>query len=92
VERHTVTYEGSTRQVAVLAQLLRDEGLKVDYEPPMESRGAIHAEQVTTVVISVVSGPASGLLGDAINTGVRKFRARNLRGKIAVDGEPVADD
>jgi len=92
VERHTVTYEGSTRQVAVLAQLLRDEGLKVDYEPPMESRGAIHAEQVATVVISVVSGTASALLGDAINAGVRKFRARNLRGKIAVDGEPVADD
>jgi menaquinone-dependent protoporphyrinogen IX oxidase len=91
VERHTVTYEGSTRQVAVLAQLLRDEGLKVDYEPP-ESRGAIHAEQVATVVISVVSGTASALLGDAINAGVRKFRARNLRGKIAVDGEPVADD
>jgi hypothetical protein len=39
----------------------------------MESRGAIHAEQVATVVISVVSGTASGLLGeDACLSPVRR--------------------
>ena len=61
---------------------LEREGLTLEYEPPLEERGA--GAEVAAVVVSILSNGAY----DAIKAGIRKFRERGGRGDIEVDGKP----
>ena len=63
-------YQGPPALAGVLAQGLEDEGVDVDYEPPLETRDFGTALAIASVVLA-----ATGNLGD-IFTAVRKFRQR----------------
>jgi hypothetical protein len=64
-----LTYRGPAVAVSLLAQILREEGVQVDYDSPEERRdlGAVAA----TVVVSLACNGAY----DLIKTAVLRFRA-----------------
>src|SRR5450631_51451 len=75
----TVTYRGPAGGVRRIAQLLKDEGLQVDYEPPMETRG-IGSDVVVVVIVvgekildKTVDMGVDGLVRKAVETFKRKF-------------------
>ena len=60
-----ITYSGGPRGLAVIKSMLEDEGLTLDYEPPIERRGA--GEIIAfTVVINIGSACAKDALDAAI--------------------------
>lgn len=46
-----LTYQGSPAQVGALAQMLRAEGLQVDYQPPMEYKDLSVAQTVVDLAV-----------------------------------------
>jgi hypothetical protein len=63
-----ITYRGPAAFVSLLAQMLEDEGASVEWEPPIEERGA--AEMAQDVVSQLIAyGAAAG-----ITEAVRRFR------------------
>jgi hypothetical protein len=78
----TVRYEGPPTRVSMLAQMLEEEGVTVDYEPPPEYRDVTAI--AATVVISLV---CSGLY-DGIKAGVNKARQKfGDHAKVTIEGE-----
>jgi hypothetical protein len=65
----------------MLAQMLREEGVQVEYTPPEERRDLAGAAQ--GVIVSLVSMGT----GVAIKAGIDKFRKRMPRAKIKIETE-----
>jgi hypothetical protein len=81
-ETRTVRYEGNPAFVSLLAQLLREEGVTVDYAVPEEHRGTV--DIVEQVVLNLL---CTGTY-EAIRAGARKFTERSRgRDKASVEGE-----
>lgn len=78
-----ITLEGPVARAGQLAQMLREEGVSVEWERPREQRGASE----------VADGVVSGLLTTgsllAIKAAVDRFRA-HVKGhaKVKIEGEP----
>lgn len=85
-ERRTVMYEGPAPFVSLLAQMLREEGVDVSYEPPIEKRGA--GEVVETVVVSLFCAGTY----DAIKYGLQRFAASRLGRNARTDIEGDDDE
>jgi hypothetical protein len=67
-QSRTITYRGPAPFVSLLAQMLEDEGASVEWEPPIEERGA--AEMAQDVVSQLIAtGAAAG-----IAAALRRFR------------------
>jgi hypothetical protein len=92
-ENVTVEYRGPAPFVSALAQMLRQEGVEVTYEPPQEERGT--AADLLAGVGGVVVNIACAGAYDAIKAGVQRFRASRF-GKAAQvdveDGDGDGDD
>lgn len=84
-ETHHLTYEGPPRGANAFAQMLRDEGLTVDWQRPDETRTA---DLVQDVVIYFAIRASDDIVDLAVTTAVRaaiaKFRAR-FPGKARID-------
>lgn len=88
-----VRYEGPPGLVGVLAQDLRDEGLEVSYEPPVEHR-AQFPDPVTVVVIyaGIKTADAVAELGQealkaAILHAIARWRERGRPGEATLKKE-----
>jgi hypothetical protein len=77
----SVEYIGPPAFVGALAQCLREEGVEVDYEPPIEERGG--TEVAREVVIGIMANGAWA----AIVLGVKKYRKRFGKGRVKLEGE-----
>ena len=80
-----LTYEGSLFDVALFAELLRDEGLTVAYElpQPSEEERLEAALEIATVVMSV-----TGPLWPAVWTAIKRFEASRLGQRAEISGPP----
>jgi hypothetical protein len=78
-----LTYEGSPAFAGLFDQILREEGLTVDYEPPAEPRDETAAMEVATLVLTV-----TGPLWPAIWDAVRKFKAFEIGQGAKISGPP----
>ena len=84
-----IVYEGGPRGLAMLAQALRGEGLDVDYEPPIEERGAGQdALRAVIHVTEVMRDEAVGaVVVEAARRAIAKVRQRlpGVKAKIEDD-------
>lgn len=80
-----IIYEGPAHFAGLLAQMLREEGVQVDYEPPLEERGA--QEFARDVIVDLT---ASGM-GAAIMLALQKFDQR-MRGRATARIEEDDED
>jgi len=87
-ESHRLTYTGNPAFSGVLVQMLQDEGLAVEWEPPEERRGANIPEDV--LVGLVVSG-LSDTIKLGIRTAIEKFRTR-FPGRAEVRDDDASED
>jgi hypothetical protein len=83
-----LTYEGDPAFAGFFAQLLREEGLSVDYEPPDEFRD-LPPDQLGNVlsgaaVVFSITGP----IWPAIWNAVKKFKASRLGRGATISGPP----
>jgi hypothetical protein len=85
VRPHGITYRGHPALVGLLAQMLREEGVRVQYEPPMEHRGI--SDDAHQVIISILTWGAIGTI-DAV---IAKFRKRPGDADATVEGDPEPD-
>jgi hypothetical protein len=78
-----ITYEGDDVRASMLAQMLEEEGVRVEWTRPgrEESRGL--GTEVTMVVVQMVG--TGGVA--AITAAVNKFRNRVKHAKVTVEGE-----
>jgi hypothetical protein len=77
-----ITYAGSSARVGQFAQMLQDEGVEVEYEPPVERRGTGSDIAVGVIVYILTKG------GDAaINAVVHRFRRQVPQAKITIEDE-----
>lgn len=81
----TIVYRGGAARVAMLAQMLRSEGVQVEYTPPEEQRGI--GGDLNEVVVNLVSTGTVVAIGAA----VKKFRERVPRAKVKVEGEDAGE-
>jgi hypothetical protein len=83
-DRSKLTYTGSAALAGQFAQMLQDEGLRVDWEPPLvEGRDATFTEAVVELS---VSGLAVSGMQTACRTAYRRFRERfPRRGTVTSD-------
>lgn len=77
----TVTYRGPAPFASALAQVLREEGIEVRYERPIEERGV--REIAETVIVSLACSGAY----DVIKAGVLRFRSSRFGGVARVEIE-----
>ena len=75
-----LTYEGPPAFVGLLAQIFREEGLSVHYDPPLETRDASGAIAIATVILAV-----TGPIVPAIWERVKRFRDGS-RSRVAIRG------
>lgn len=75
-----ITYEGPPALTGLFAQMLRDEGLEVDYQPPIEKRGG--AADIMVAVGLTVSSTVAQIYGDEIKAAVRKLKDRSPHSKV----------
>lgn len=80
-ETWTITYEGDPARAGALVQMLEQQGVHVEWEPPQERRS--FGADVGAVALSLV---ASGLY-DAIKAGVARFRERFPRYVVVIVGD-----
>lgn len=81
----TIRYKGGPERVGALVQMLEDEGVHVDWEPPEEQRNLEGVAE--TIALALV---ASGTY-DAIKTAVAKFRRWAPRAQVVLEGEKHGD-
>jgi hypothetical protein len=68
-ETTTVTYRGPSAFASALAQMLQEEGVRVDYAPPPEERSGLGMVAGAIVLNIVCSGTY-----DAIKASIRRFK------------------
>jgi hypothetical protein len=79
-----ITYTGHPGLASLLAQMLRDQGIRVEHDPPEERRdaGTVHE-----VVVNILSWGAI----TTITAVVEKFRRRPGDADAKVEGDPEPD-
>jgi hypothetical protein len=77
----TITYKGGPARVSALVQMLEEQGVNVEWEPPTERRDLTGAAEA--IVLSLV---ASGAY-DAIKAAVAKFRKWAPRAEVTLEGD-----
>ena len=75
-----ITYQGPPALTGLFAQMLRDEGLEVSYQPPIEKRGG--AAEVMVAVGLTISSTVAQIYGDEIKAAVRKLKDRSPQSKV----------
>ena len=80
-----LTYEGPPALAGFFAQLLREEGLTVNYEPPDESRVLPETLLVEAAMVFAITGP---LPWPAIWDAVKRFGASRLGRGANISGPP----
>ena len=85
----TITYHGKPPWHTALVQFLEEEGVRVEWSPPVEEEPRGLGADVNDVIVSLV---ATGTAA-AIAAAVRRFRNYGPRskGKVEVEGE-LPDD
>jgi hypothetical protein len=80
-----LTYKGSPLSVGFFAQLLREEGLTVDYAMPQptEEEQRLELWELTTVALAV-----TGPLWPAVWTAVKRFKGSQLGQDGEISGPP----
>jgi hypothetical protein len=85
--QHTITYTGSAPTAGLVAQLLRESGLDVSYEPPEERRGMEWLAEGVTVYYLCKAGDS------AVRAAVQHVRDRlGARGTITADTDDDESD
>lgn len=87
-----ITYQGPPALTGLFAQQLRDAGLDVSYQPPMEQRGAGEvAVRVVMIVLEKAADEAGGVvMGAALSEAVRKLKGRFPQAKVTdEDGNEI---
>jgi hypothetical protein len=77
-----IRYYGSPARVGMLAQMLREEGVQVEYEPPQEERG-LGADIAAGVIVYILTKGGE----EAIQVAVRRFRERTPRNQVTIEGD-----
>ncbi|WP_109509300.1 hypothetical protein [Nocardioides speluncae] len=77
-DQTTVVYRGPAPFASALAQMLREEGVEVNYAPPIEERGG-------GIVEAVVVSLACSATYDLIKAGVLRFRASRFGASATVE-------
>jgi hypothetical protein len=70
----------------MLAQMLREEGVQVEYEPPEEQRG-LGVDVAAGVIVYILTKGAD----EAIKAAVRRFRERAPHNKVTIEGDEDED-
>jgi hypothetical protein len=78
----TVRYEGDPARCGWLAQMLREEGVRVEYTPPEEKRGYV-VDDINQVVVNLI---CTGT-GAAILAGVQRFKKHHPRHKVDIESD-----
>jgi hypothetical protein len=88
-ETHKVIYEGSPAMVGLFAQLLREQGVEAEYEPPIEERGIAETIEAGVIVYMTTRGAEA-----AIKLAIKKLRERFPKNQVTIedDTEPEPDD
>jgi hypothetical protein len=76
-----LTYRGGVRGVSMLAEMLEEQGVSVQYPPPRETRDMTEAAAIVVVVLS-----ATGNIHD-IAAAVQKFRQK-FGARAQIEGLP----
>lgn len=76
-------YEGPPALVGALAQMLREDGMQVSYEPPMEQRDAALVIAIVTLVVQVTG--ADDRMKAAIDRFVERFK--RAEPKVSIGGQ-----
>ncbi len=84
---HRLRYEGDPAPASAFAQMLQDEGLTVDWEPPYEERGGI----VEDVLISLLASGTYDTIKTGVQSAIEKFHAR-FPGRARITDEDQAED
>lgn len=71
-----VTYKGPARGAARLAQVLQEEGLEVQYQPPIERRIGGIETALEVVVLWVGDKVANAVVGESVDSLVKKAVAK----------------
>ncbi|MCU1615069.1 MAG: hypothetical protein JWO98_2609 [Frankiales bacterium] len=82
---HGIAYKGHPGLAGLLAQMLREQGIRVEYEPPMEHRDLPGAAQ--EVVVNLITWGAIATIKGVI----AKFRERPGNADATVEGDPEPD-
>ncbi|HVV29503.1 MAG TPA: hypothetical protein VHC41_01355 [Mycobacteriales bacterium] len=91
MESRTLTYRGPAAFVGALAQVLREDGLEVTYQPPEEYRSAGEVEQQAVVALVVMYGKDG--IDALLRASVEKYRQRfKDRGTVTLDDWQPDDD
>lgn len=80
-ETHTVTYRGAGAFASMLAQMLEEEGLQVEWEQPEQRRSLSDMAQAYVVSMAV----AGSLAG--IKLAVDKFRKHAPKAEVEIDDD-----
>jgi hypothetical protein len=88
VPEYRIRYEGGAAIVGALAQMLREEGVEVTYEPPDEWRSPTIPTVVAAVVVNMIANGAY----DAIKAGIRRFRGLFPRSSVEIEDDDADHD
>ncbi|MBI2709125.1 MAG: hypothetical protein HYX34_05455 [Actinobacteria bacterium] len=83
----TIEYEGSPARASQLAQLLEDEGTKVRYRAPHETRGA--GEVAAHVVMTAADGITAAVALAAVQKVIAKVKGAHVKVR---DGDQEWDE
>jgi hypothetical protein len=86
-----VTHEGTARTASMLAACLREEGLEVSYEPPLEHRGAVDVAELVVMIVSLPVVVFAGDIRAAAIRGVEKFKQKVPGATATVEDDEGAD-
>jgi hypothetical protein len=85
-QSRTITYRGPAPFVSLLAQMLEEEGASVEWEPPIEERGA--GEMAQDIVSQLIATGAAAGIAEAI----RRFREWTKgKGDVTQDDDDTGD-
>jgi hypothetical protein len=79
-----LTYTGGPAFVGAFAEMMRDEGLLAEYEPPLERPGAPTPTEAVSLVIAVTGHP---LMWNSLMAAVTEFREHFPSNTVEVPGE-----
>jgi hypothetical protein len=84
-----ITYEGPPAIAGLFAQLLRDDGIEVSFDPPKERRDGT-AEVAVKVVMFLADKVGDAAVAAALGAAVAKLKGRFPRAKVTdEDGKDI---
>ena len=84
-ETSRITYRGGAATVGALAQMLRQEGVRVEYEAPEEKRDLASIAEAVFVTLAAEGARES------IKFAVAKFRKHFPRAEVEIEGDEDND-